>query len=707
MKYVKLFILITLSLLLGACSDEFDVNGNLQPALGAHYLSTSRVNFENESYNAFSETFKVESFETGWNFSDVAPWFSLSTMQGNTSADVTLDVSENNDATNARTAIFYLKSDEPDWDYNRGLSISQGKAVEKVEVDNKQLYFGGASGTQSVSVNANCQWRAACRESWVTLSEELEAGNLKVSVSPNPLAEYRSATVEINYGSNRSIQIKISQAPSNVESSDYTLQFENTASRANITIESESAWGSKVSDSWIMVTPENGGTGKTDVSIEVAPNTSIDQRAGYVLITTGGNERLQITIIQKGLYVETDQTSITFSSKVESKSLGVKSNTNWTVLNKPTWISLSKESGKGNDNITVTTTDNPSTISRNGILELGQVGVSATAKVEIIQNGKSVTPETRVLEFSDKKGSQTFNLEADIKWKSTNSDTWFTTSPTQGEGDATITVGVEENTSTEERTGIISYLFADKSTNVSVHQQAKYMTIENRTFEFDSKGGTHTIDILTNDEWSAEFENDVSWLTLSQKSGSGSCALRLEASDNASVNPRSAVLLINSQYNQSARILVSQQPRFITVSVESISFFSKGGESEPITINTNGNYKIESDSKWFEVVKGSSDSFTVKASRNDANEPRHGKILISLTDLKEGSLTLEITVMQLGNGTSFILNDFKKEEDWNSVGQGGLSITFKDYSSDQNWDNSFGGTLQVKVSGYQEDSKWD
>lgn len=707
MKKTLLYI-STILLVLGftGCKDDFDPNGSLEPSLSAHWLKPSQTNFDYYLSSAFSETFTVESFETPWKFSDVADWITLTPSSGSASASVTLKAQENNSADNARTAIFYLQSNDPDWSYNRAMSVSQAKAAPALSVDETSLTFGGSASQQSVSLTANCSWTTSCSDSWVTLSSDVASGKLNISVSANPQSTYRSSTIYISYGNGKSTSIRITQSPANITSSVYTLQYENVASKYDVTIDSEADWTSAVSDSWITVNPNNGKAGKTTVSIEVTPNTSISSRNGYVAIKTGTAERLQIAIQQKGIYIETDE-SLTFTSVEESKKLSIRSNTSWTITNKPNWLTLSKETGEGNGEITVTSSENPNTTSRTGEIVLGQAGLSIQCKVKITQLGKSFSTDVTLLEFSDKASQMTFNLVSDASWTSTQTVNWFTTTPTSGRGNATITVASEDNNTTEERTGTINYSYANKTTYVNVHQLAKYMTIDNQSFEFDSKGGSHTIELSTNDEWTAEVEHNVSWLKLSKSSGTGNAVITLIAEDNASVNPRSTAVVINTKYAQSIRILVYQKPRHLSVSTSSILFFANGGTSEIVTIDTDGTFEIKSDASWFTVNKGEGNTFTVYATKNSSDEMRRGKIIISLTDLKEGTLALELTVSQAGEGGSFIINGFPEDQDWDYVGGGSLTVTIKGYTSDKNWDESFGGTLTVKVTGFTTDQDWN
>lgn len=697
-------ILLVLGLV--GCKDDFDPNGNLEPSLSAHWLRPSQTNFDHYLSSAFSETFSIESFETPWKFSDVTDWISLSPSSGNASASVTLNAQENKDADNARTAIFYLQSNDPDWKYSRAMSVSQAKATPSLSVDETSLSYGGGASQQKINITANCTWTATCSDSWVSLSPDVNSGTLTISVLANPQSSYRNSTIYISYGSSKTASVRIMQSPATITSSAYTLEYENVASKYDITIDSEADWTSTVSDSWISVNPNNGTVGKTSVSIEVTPNTSISSRNGYVAIKTGTTERLQIAIHQKGIYIEADE-SLTFTSIEESKKLSIRSNTSWIVTGKPNWLTLSKETGEGNSEITVTSAENPNTTSRSGEIVLGQTGLSIQCRVKVTQLGKSLSTDVNLLEFSDKASQLTFNLVSDAAWTSTQTAQWFTTTPTSGRGNATITVATEDNNTTEERTGTINYVYADKSSYVNVHQLAKYMTIDNQSFEFDSKGGSHTIELSTNDEWTAEIEHNVSWIKLSKSSGTGNAVITLTAEDNASVNTRSTAIIINTKYSQSIRILVSQKPRHLSVSTTSILFFANGGTSETITIETDGTYEIKSDASWFTVNKGEGNTFTVYATKNSSDEMRRGKITISLTDLKEGTLALELTVSQAGEGGSFIINGYPEDKDWNNVGGGSLTVTIRGYTSDKNWDESFGGTLTVKVTGFSTDQDWN
>lgn len=696
MKKTLIYISSFISIVgLSGCDDDFDKESGFSPSLSAHYLRPSETVFESPTAAAFTRDFTIESVETAWMFSDVADWISLSPASGSSSSAVRLSVEENRDADNGRTSIFYLQSADPGWNFARAMSVSQAKAEATVRPETNSLSFGGTAGEQRVRIEANCEWTAECREEWVGLSQDAGSGILTVAVSENPGAAYRSATVSVSYGDGKTVAIEITQSPANITSSVYTLEYENAASKYDVVIESETEWHSTVSDSWISVSPSSGNAGRTQVAIEVAPNTSVASRSGYVTLLTGSAERIQIAIVQKGIYIEATE-SLSFSSAAESQTLSVRSNTSWAVASKPSWISMSKESGEGDSDITVGTTENPNTVSRTGEIVFRQEGLSIECRVRVVQSGKMLSAEVGVLEFSARAGVQTFSLVSDASWRSSKTADWFSMTPVTGQGNATVSVSAEENQSTDERSGRIDYLYGDKTVCVNVHQLGQYLTIEDGAFEFGSRGGSHRIELSTSEDWTAETEELVSWLKLSDLSGSGSGVITMTAEENPTVSDRTATVVIKAKYAQSVRIVVKQKARYLSVSSQSVQFFSEGGTSETVSIDTDGAYEIRSDATWFTVNKGAGDTFTVTASANATSEVRSGKITIALTDLTTGSLSLELTVMQAGKGGSFIIGGFPDDSDWSVNGNGTVTITITGYTSDKNWNSYSRGGLNVR-----------
>lgn len=705
MSKFNILIFIALAIGVGSCKDDFDPTGNLKPSLTARYLYSYRTEFNFYNAEASTYNFTVESIETPWAFTSTPSWLSLSPAQGNSNADITITASSNPSGDTPRTAIFYLASQLNEWNYNIAMSASQVAATPSLTAESTDLSFGGGAESQTIAITSNCTWNAECSYSWVSLATDTEAGTLTISVEPNPNSSYRTAYAYLNYGSFYTT-IYITQYPSEISASESTLTFGNEAGKYTVSIKSQADWTTTVSHSWISVTPSSGSAGTTNADIEVTPNTGIYERSGYVLIYTGGNRRLQISIKQKGLYLEADCNKLEFTSGIQSKTFEIESNIDWAITDKPNWLSLSKESGTGNTSITATTTDNPYTTSRSGYIVISKPGLDLKLNIKVQQAGKYFTAGSSLLQFTDKASSQNLKIESDAKWLSILSDSWFSTSALNGQGDADITVTVEENKTAEERTGSISYQYCEKSTNVNIHQLAKYATIDNKAFTFDSKGGSSVIELLTNEKWTATIENDTTWLSLSSKSGTGDANLTLTVKDNASINKRSTSILITPEYSQAIRIMVTQNPRYLTIDAQSIIFFATGGTSDVVQIDSDGSFEISNSDTWFTVNKLENNTFTVFATQNNSVNMRQGSVTIRMTGLTEGSFSIELPVIQAGE--SFIFNGFEEDNNWNDkIGDDALSVAIIRYTTDKNWNDHVNSKITINVSGYTTDHDYN
>lgn len=705
MNFVKLFFFVLIfSGIFCGCKDEYDSASHLQPSLTGKYLKVSQTNFNHISSSAFTDNFNVECSETSWQFTTLPDWIAISPSSGATSASIVLEGSENISA-DPRTSIFYIESNETSWSFSKAMSVSQGGVESSLTVEPTELSFPGKGKTTSVLVIANCSWAAKCSQEWVSLNV-LDSSELAITVDDNPSDNYREATVYISYGKNQTVSISLIQYPASISSSDATLKYSNKASKYDITITSEIAWNAVISGSWIMVTPTSGSEGETEVSIEVTPNTSVNNRTGYVAFKTDDYERFQVQIEQEGLYIESVE-ELSFRSIENSQTIEIRSNTDWEILSSPSWLSFSNTSGTEDGKITVTASENPDLASRSGIIEVGQRGLSLKCEIKVTQSGRTLSSDTTLLEFSDKDSEQTFELLSDGSWNSICSDSWFTATPISGNGDTTITVKVEENTDNKDRNGTISYSFGNQSTDVEVHQLGKYFNIDDEAFEFNSHGGNHTISLSTNETWTAQIMDNVEWLSLSSDAGDSDADIILSAKDNPSVNSRSAEVLITPKHSQTIKISAHQKARYLNVSSESIMFFSAGGTSEFIAIDTDGTYEISSDASWFNINEDNKAGFTVTSESYKQPETRAGKIYISLTDLVEGSLTLELSVIQIGEGCSFIIEGYSEDKDWGDFGDSNFTFSIISYSSDQNWDTTHQPKVTIIITGYTGDDDWN
>ncbi len=683
----------------------YDEALGLYPTLTPRYMTVTPTAL---SYSALasSKSLQVTSTESPWEIENEIDWISTSPTSGSSSASVNVGVTENKSGDDARTGIFYLKSNVSDWKYETPISVTQAGATPIISLSKSEIDFAGTPNSETITVNANCSWSASSSAYWLTVSQK--DNTITLAVTANESNSNRTGTISVvHYGTtNASQKITVRQVPASINASTESLMFNNTASSVNVTINAEASWTASSSASWIVISPASGESGTSTMKVSVSPNTSTSERTEYVNLSIGGSQCIQIPVRQRGIYIETEESELSFNAAGGSQNLSVLSNTNWTVSSAPSWITVSPSQGEGDGSVKVTASDNPYTANRSGVIHLTQTGLSIDVAVSVSQAGKTFNVNTTVLNFEDKQSMQIINIQTDGTWTASASESWITISPTSNSGNSTLSVTVSENTSDNERSGQVVVVMADKSATINVVQKGKYFTVSNNLLTYTSKGGVLDVSISTNDSWSAKVEDDSTWLTLSKTSGTGNVGVKVTASDNASVNSRTATLIFETTHNQKVRVVVTQDARYLRVDTREVLFYSKGGTSEAITVSTDGTYSVTTPQSWLSITQ-SANTFTVTTSENSGTDTRFGKIVIALTDLQEGTYSLTLDVTQLNYGGSFLRKDYDDDHNWDNMGNSTGSLTIIGFGSDMNYDTNTASGTTLSISGYQSDKNWD
>lgn len=704
MRHIGLYILVVCSVFVG-CSDKYSPELGLKPTLTPRYLSVSPTSLSFSANQTSSQSVRVETMETPWKVDNAIDWVSLSAASGQSNSNINVSASENKDANAVRTGVFYVKADISDWNYETGVSVSQAAATPYINVSQSNITLKGTACSATFDVTSNCPYTVTNDADWLTLSQK--DNSFVLNARANESSQYRTATIQFSYkGTGQaSNKVVVTQAPASINASTETLTFENTAGEVKVNVTSESKWTASTSYSWINVTPDSGEAGTSSITISVSPNTSVDERTGYVVLYIGSEERIQIPIKQRGIYIETEKSQYDFEATSGTQTVQVNSNTSWQVSSIPSWVKVDKTSGTGNSAIKVTVEDNPNTTERIGEFVVSQPGLSAMATVKVHQKGKTFDVATTTLTFNDKEESQTITIATDGTWRAYSSADWIKVSPETAIGNSTLTITVQENSTDGERSGSVNILMGDASASVAVIQKGKYFTIDNSLLDFTSKGGALEVSLTTNAPWVARKDEAVNWLSISPNNGTNNATVKVTASDNASVNNRSANVYFDA-LGRSVNILVSQKARYLTVDANELLFYSKGGTSNAVTISTDGTYSINCSDNWLSISRNGN-SFTVTASENNTKDARIGKIIISLTDLKEGSYSVTLTVTQLNYGGTFLRKDFEGDKDYDSNGSSTGSLTITGYGNDTNYDTSSQSGTKLSVVGFKADTSWD
>lgn len=703
MKHIGIYII--LALLFVGCSDKYSGELGLKPTLTPRYIKVSPTSLTFAANPSYTQSVSIETMETPWKIDNGLNWVSLSSTSGKSTTSVNINASENTDGSKARTGVFYVQADVNDWNYETGVAVSQAAATPYINVSRTTVTLKGAACSTTIDVTSNCTYEISESAEWLSTSQK--GNTITLTASANETNEYRNATIMLSHDGSYSATAKITvtQAPASINATTETLTFENTAGEADVNITSEANWTASTSYSWINVSPENGEAGTSTIKISVSPNTSVEERNGYVVLSIGNKERIQIPIKQRGIYIETDKSECNFDASTGTQTIQIRSNTSWQISNLPTWISVDKTNGSGNAEIKVIVEDNPNTTERDGEFLISQSGLSAQAIVKVHQKGKSFDVTSTTLTFTDKQETQNVSIATDGSWQASANVDWITVSPKEANGDATLCISVSENNTDNERTGKVTVIMADVSAIIAVVQKGKYFTIDNNLLNFTSKGGKLGVTMTTNASWKARMGANIDWLTVSPLSGSGNSEIAISASDNPSVNDRSTNVYIDA-LGRNVNVLVTQKARYLTIDTNELLFYSKGGTSNNVTISTDGEYSIDSQDNWL-TINEKGNTFTVSASENTTKEARIGHITITLTDLKQGSYAVTLTVTQLNYGGTFLRKDYEEDKDYDHSGTSSGSLTITGFGEDSNYDTNSQSGTKLSVVSFKSDASWD
>ena len=740
----RLLLFIPFLFCLVGCEEHININNEVAPSLIPRSLNISEIRITAPSSEAYTTRLSVTSINSAWLFEGFPSWISMEPHYGTSSATVSANFTANLSADTSRYALFFLRGNMEDWDYKQTITAIQPEAIPYLKLSTNSLNCPGAVCEYRVDILSNATWRVEESCTWV--STEISDSALYLNVQVNNTGEYREADIYVRAASCMDL-IHITQAPANAVVEEKALIFSNQATTVKLSITSESIWQATTSASWLQITPENGPAGTTEITIDATPNTNIAERRGYITFSCNTTvELLTMEIVQEGLYIERDKSVLSFGAKEGNIDLQINSNVAWEITSIPQWATASVRNGNGNAVINISVEDNPSIYQRTGTLKIESPGLDLYTTVLLKQEGKTFNIGTTLLEFSDKSSTNTVDIITDGTWEAHCDAEWLTISPHSASGNSSLAISVTENTGHSDRVAIVSITMSEKTIELAVHQQGKYLSVDNNQIEFPTKGGAMNLHIATNDIWEAILKENADWLELSQSEGEGIIDMTLSATDNASVNERSDTLSIATKHGLNVDLPIKQEARHLSVSASDILFFARGGTSEVITIQTNGEYRISQVGDWFAISR-TGNSFTVNVLRNETKENREGSITITMTDLSEGSYAVTIPVVQVKEGCSFTLssfgddknqdvtlgegyftgNDFGDDDnqdatlgegnftgngfgadfDWSaSVGKA-FTVNLIDFVTDSNWNAINNNTFTVTITGYRDENDWN
>lgn len=640
---------ISIILLLASCS-ESEYNGTRTPSLFRRYLSVPSTSL---SFDAQPSTKKlsIESDQTEWKIDIPVDWVSVNPANGSNSMSVDFTTQLNKSADESRVCVATVASNVSDWNRLFPVTITQGKNSPYITLSESSMICSATKQTKSITVSTNTEYAIEnTGSSWLHIDSSV-SNEVKLTVDENNSGEERSAVVTFKAKSHNGVSaiFDVRQKIANITSTKETLNFGHSASSQIIEIESEAAWNASYT-SWLSVTPISGNAGKTQVTVSVPNNASVNSRNGSVYFRIAGNNNIEVPVTQEGIYLDVLPVSVTFTSFGGNQSLNVASNDTWRLTAKPEWVSVDKTSGEGNATINVSTAENNTTSERSGEVVISTDDGITSKTIHVKQEAKTVDYGDASLDFNYNASSQSISFTTDGNWSLTKDAEWFSVDKSSGSGSATLNITVEENNTIGKRDGVISLLIAGKPFTVTIHQNCKYVTLSSSAFTFSADAGNTKVAIGSNTQWNAKVTEGCEWLSVTPTSGVNNADLTIKTTENKTVSNRTGKIEIEIPNVHTYIIDVTQNRRFIKTDMASVDFLQPGGQIS-FNVTTDGTYEVSKIGTWFGYIR-SGNTIIVVASENTTGSERIGAIQLKMIGLTEGTYSILIPIMQSASGAA-------------------------------------------------------
>ncbi len=223
--------------------------------------------------------------------------------------------------------------------------------------------------------------------------------------------------------------------------------------------------------SWMRVSPMSGEAGSVTLSIEADINTTFEARSASIAIKVGGSTfTLSLTQSGKERTLRVDKNSMTFDEQGGKEALNVTSNSDWATSGTPEWVTLTPSTSQGDMAVEVICDENSAINERDATITF--TAGSLTHQLSINQKGVPVTLtiDKTAISVGHTQSTTSLNLSSNTQWTTSGVPEWVALTPASGDGDATVQVVIEENTTTSAREATITFTTGTIVQTLNIHQ---------------------------------------------------------------------------------------------------------------------------------------------------------------------------------------------------------------------------------------------
>ena len=453
------------------------------------------------------------------------------------------------------------------------------------------------------------------------------------------------------------------------------LELTSAAHKEVIEIKTNTKWNVNSDAAWCRIIR---GTGSLAGSFDVIIDENVDVQSRSAIVTVAGDDCSATVLVRQagaGVNLAVSQENIEFYKNAETQIISVFSNNDWSVTSSNDWCTVSKTTGTGNDNFTISVLANNTGNTRSALITVSSVsnGKTSVCNINVSQATVvatiSVSPNEKVVGSAPE--NFTLTVLSSVKWNASVDSGWLSIDKTTGDGDATIKVSTSVNNTKSERKGIITIYTEGESGNrqtriITVTQGVGSATLSISPGEkaLASTAEEFIVTVLSSGKWNASV--DSNWLSIDKTTGDGDATIKVSASENSANSERKGVITIYAEGDGGLRetriVPITQGAKgsaALSVSPSEKTVASTAEEFN-VTVLSSGKWDASIDSDWFVIDKstGNGDA-TIKVSvnANNTNNERNGVItvyaegggglretrIVSITQGAKGSAILNVS----------------------------------------------------------------
>lgn len=435
---------------------------------------------------------------------------------------------------------------------------------------------------------------------------------------------------------------------------DSTVQeMDAQGGSVEIALKSNGEWTLASSAEWLVAAPLSGN-GNATITLTCESNNTHEERSAVITASSKDNSAtLTVTQPASQYYLSVTPNEIRCGSEGGEFIVQVSSNINWS-FSTPQWITSSVTQGSNDATVTLTVSAINGDFSEFRDVEVLFGNLITFDKVHVVQTIDSVpgiTISPLSLEFACTGETNTVAVTTEDAWTAVTSEEWISLSQTEGQGNAEVSVTVNENPEYVQRQGIVVFTTAGGiNATLMVMQEPSpdphFLEVSPLSFHFGKEGGEAEITIGCDTEWFFDLDSD--WLSLSQQAGTGNAIVSLVAEPNMVMVPRSIVGIIKSgllSYEISVEQDAGEEPILANFTIDTL-FVAYIGGLEHLELTSNTSWTLQA-SNWISLITSSGEgdaSFDIAVNSNSNPEERIGFVNI----LHEGQLVDALVVVQEG-----------------------------------------------------------